>query len=321
MNAKYDTNLMVKVAQMYYIDGLKQEEIASELKISRSSVSMILSAARERGIVEVKYFIRNPLSNHDELSKKFEEMFNIEKCVVIPSSGKDPKILTKIVAERAGYVLNEEINSNEVVGIAWGSTCYEFMSSYNPVKGIKNISVVPLIGGSNKTSHKYQLNEMVRIFAEKIKGIPTFIHAPAVPDSLEDKKLFMQSSLMQSIVAKWKNIDIAIVGVGAPPGNNSITSEQITPETKAMFEEDKTMAVGDICARHINIYGEFIHDKYYERVIGIPIEDLKLARKVICAAAGINKTFSIIGALRADLINTFITDEQTAKSVLQALEM
>jgi len=323
MNSRYDIPLMVRIAQMYYIDGLKQEEIGEKLNISRSSVSMILTEAKEHGIVEVKYFIRNPLLNHEELSNKFESLFDIDKCIIIPSTTHDSAIMTKLAAERAAEELNENIEKNDVVGIAWGSTCYEFMSAYRAKKDLKNVSVVPLIGGSDRPSYKYQLNEMVRNFAEKVNGTPTFIYAPAMPDSFEDKNLYMKSSSMQSVVLKWQNINIAVISVGAPPDSpeSKPGGDLNSQERKLMYEEDKTRPVGDICARHFNIFGEFIRDKYYERVIGIPIEDLRHVKKIICAAAGLHKTFSIIGALRTNMIHTFITDEQTARSVLKVLDM
>ena len=47
MSTKFDVSLMVKVAQMYYNDGMKQEEIAGSLSISRSLISMILTEAKE----------------------------------------------------------------------------------------------------------------------------------------------------------------------------------------------------------------------------------------------------------------------------------
>ena len=56
---------------MYYIDGLKQEEIAKQVQISRSLISMILTEAKEVGIVEVN--IRNPLLNNDFISSRLQE--------------------------------------------------------------------------------------------------------------------------------------------------------------------------------------------------------------------------------------------------------
>ncbi len=303
--------MMVKVAQLYYDSGLKQEKIAKELGISRSSISMILTEAKEFGIVEIN--VKNPMENNEELSKAFEERFGIERCIIIPTTITDLKLLTKIVAERAASIVDKEMKSNSTIGIAWGTTCYEFMSSFNKNKELNNVNIVPLLGGTNMVRREYQLNEMVRMFAEKVNGIPTFIHALGIPDTLEDKNLYMQSTEMQSISEKWKNIDLAVISSGAPP---EYYEKNISRDEIELFKNDLDRPVGDICARRFNIEGDFIDSEYNEKVIGIPIEDLRSSKTVICVAAGMHKVLSVLGALKTDLIDVFITDEQTAKSVI-----
>ena len=66
-DAMDDLQLMVSVARMYYQQGLKQEEIAKRVKVSRASISLILAEARRSGIVEIT--IRNPLEDNAELSR------------------------------------------------------------------------------------------------------------------------------------------------------------------------------------------------------------------------------------------------------------
>lgn len=313
MNPRYDISLMVKVADMYYNGGLKQEEIAKELQISRSSISMILTEAREYGIVEIN--VRNPLLNNDELSRKFESLFKINRCYVIPTKIQDSEILTKLVGERMAHTFNEEIEDNNTVGIAWGRTCYEFMSSYNTTKKLTGINVLPLVGGSNRVSSRFQLNEMVRQFAEKVDGTPVFLHAPAYPPTIADKNLYMKSSSMKEIQEMWHSIDIALIGVGAPP--TSYPSENQTDSEGAFNYEEPNIPIGDICARYYNSQGKFIKDEFYNRIIGISVEDLLKAKKVICGAAGTEKSQSIIAALKTNIIDIFICDEQTAKEVLK----
>jgi DNA-binding transcriptional regulator LsrR (DeoR family) len=53
MVTKFDVLQMVKVAKMYYINFMEQEEIAEKLKISTTQISNILAKALEEGIVEV----------------------------------------------------------------------------------------------------------------------------------------------------------------------------------------------------------------------------------------------------------------------------
>ena len=45
-----ELELLFKVAQLYYEQGLTQNEIAKKLYISRSNISRLLTQAREAGI-------------------------------------------------------------------------------------------------------------------------------------------------------------------------------------------------------------------------------------------------------------------------------
>lgn len=315
MESKFDVSLMVKVAQMYYQNGLKQEEIAKELQISRSLISMILTEAKEVGIVEIN--IRDPLVNNDELSSEYEKTFGLKKCSIVPTAVQDSDNLRKLITQRAVDIFNQEVDNQYNVGVAWGRTCYEFISNYKCDKILKEVNIIPLIGGSSQNAHYFQLNEMVRVFAEKLNGEPNFIHAPAINTSAEEKEFFSNSSSMQPIKEKWAKIDIVISGIGTLPDFINSDRETYMGESEIYKQLDKSEAIGDICARYFNIKGEFIKDASYDRILGIPIEDLKGAKTIICVASGVEKVNSILGALRTKMVDIFITDEQTAKLVLR----
>jgi len=321
MRQEIDSNLLVQVARMYYTYGQTQSEIAAELNKSRSMISLLLSEAKNRGIVEIKYVIRDPASNHNLLSEELEGSFKVDQCIVVPTGQRDTSVVTKLVAERTVEVVNEHIRPKDTIGIAWGLTCYEFMAAYRAPRDIKNGTVVPLIGGSDRTSYAMQLNETVRLFAEKTCGDPVFIYAPAVTISKQERDLYMQSTQMQNIVAKWSNLDIAIVGVGTSPNMPNLSEEQINRKTLDYYEKNLDIPVCDIVARQYNIRGELLMDGNNDCVVGIPPEMLKKVNKVICVAGGVNKSFSIVGALRSGLIDIFICDEQTTRQVIKILQM
>ena len=315
MKNKYDVQLLVNVAKMYYLYGMKQEEIAKEIKVSRSSISLILTEAKERGVVEVN--IRNPLANNTKLAKEFLKRFNLESCIIVPTSITNSEMLTQLVTQRACKIFDDKLENGMTVGIAWGRTCYEFMSQYQKSIDFDNIKIVPLIGGTTRTFKVFHINEMVRKYAEKINAIPNFIHAPAFPFSQEDSRLYMSSSEMKNIRSLWKTIDIALVSVGAKPSFYEYTTSEIITDGSIEEWEKKYNIVGDICARYIDINGNFIQDDITKRIIGISVDELRNISKVICMVAGIEKKDPILGALKTDLIDILITDEQTASAVVQ----
>ena len=226
-------------------------------------------------------------------------------------------MLTKVIATQGAFIIEDELASHSVIGVAWGSTIYEFMLSFRNSHCLNDIHVVPLIGGTNEVSLEFQLNEMVRKFAEILQGNPSFIYAPAYAESEKDKELYIRSKSMQYIIDRWDNLDVAIVSVGSMPEyyNNKVLFDPFV--IKTVFEQDPDRPVGDICGRRFNINGEFLNDDHNKKLIAIDQNRLYGAEKVICIAAGNHKVLSILGALRAKVLNILITDENTAKSVLE----
>lgn len=317
-NTKYDFETMVQVAKMYYQKEMNQQDIAKTFGWSRSMVSMILSEAKESGIIEVR--IHDLTSNDEELSGRLKQRFGLQDCIVVPTNATSLPLLLKIVAGQAASFAAKELRNHSIVGMAWGTTCQEFMSAFPENSNLVDVNVVPLIGGSARISLEYQLNEMVRMFAEKLKGIPSFIYAPSMGDTMEDKMLYMKSLYMQDIATRWKRMDTVIISVGAPPEYYAGQLNLDPFELREKFLENPQRPVGDIHAHRITYGGQFLNLDYDNRLICAEEADLRNARKVICVAAGKHKALSIIGALRLNLIHSLITDAATARIVLELLE-
>ncbi|HET9597917.1 MAG TPA: sugar-binding domain-containing protein [Anaeromyxobacteraceae bacterium] len=316
MSSRLDVSLIVKVAQMYYLDGLKQEQIAKQVGISRSLISMILTEARERGIVEIT--IRDPLLNHDQLSRRLAAFYPKTTFTVVPTSSRDHDALRKLVAQRAADLLARSLGEGGVLGLAWGRTCFELVHAFRPKDRI-DASVVPLIGGSFQTAPYFQINELVRVLADRMGGTPYFIHAPALVSDRKERDLYLASSAVQPVRQKWRAMDVLVTGIGALPPGGDPERENYIGEDRAFRQMARNGAVGDICARYFDRDGKFILDENYERVVGAPIEDLKKARTAICMASGPEKAEAIVGALRTGVVKNLVLDEPTAEAALELM--
>ena len=175
------------------------------------------------------------------------------------------------------------------------------------------------LGGSPLLTREFQLIESVREFSEKLRGTPVVLYSPGFVDTIEDKKRYMGSLYMQSVLEKWRTLDFAVIGVGRPP-----ESYEAEPGRAANLLEEinryPDKAVSDLCARRINIRGEFIRCNYNDKVIGIEERDLRSTNQVLAVAVGSSKIFSIIGALNSGILDYFATDEETARQVLNVLD-
>lgn len=311
---------MVQIAKMYHNEGLTQDKIAKELGISRSTISMFLTEAKKRGIIQVT--IKDPLVNNQEIAGEFEKRFDLKKCIVVPGGNiQQEKVILRMAAYQAAKYLVDILSSHMTVGISWGSSCYEIMKVFPEETRLCDMVVVPLIGGSPLLSQEFQINESVRNFAEKLRGIPTLIYSPGMVDSIDDKKRVMESRYMQSIIEKWNNIDMAIVGIGQPPQfyDRSIGSES-PGNMLDIVNQYPDSAVGDLCGRRIDINGNFIRCNYNDRIIGIEEESLRKTGDILALAVGGEKIFPIIGALHTHILSYLVMDEATAINILDILD-
>ena len=95
------------------------DAIARELRTCRSTVSRLLSYARETGLVEIQ--IRTPLDRR-RTGKLIRSRFKVTVHVVpVPDTPKEAETLDR-VALPAARTIGQFFDSNVVIGVAWGST-------------------------------------------------------------------------------------------------------------------------------------------------------------------------------------------------------
>ena len=73
---------MVKIARMYYEKDMTQSQIAKELNISRPLVSILLTEAKERGIVTIS--INDINSSEDKIRDLLKKRFSVNEIILVP---------------------------------------------------------------------------------------------------------------------------------------------------------------------------------------------------------------------------------------------
>ena len=70
-----DISTLLKVAEMYYLDRMNQNDIAKIIGVSRPSISRMLEEAREKQIVKIT--IEAPFERNNALMTKLKEKFDL----------------------------------------------------------------------------------------------------------------------------------------------------------------------------------------------------------------------------------------------------
>ncbi len=299
---------MVSIAELYYLKDMKQSEIAKKLGLARSTISTLLTQAKEMGIVRID--VCDPFRLDGKYSIKFKEKYGVNKCYTVHTSLKESEDITDLIASRAGEIFEEHLRDNITVGIAWGMGCYKFISHFKDNKKFSNIEVVPMLGGIDLSCYMHPQNEMIRKFADKLGGNPNYIYAPLWSESKAEREMYMKSSAMRRLIEKWQKIDVAILGIGADPYHNKLFLSNDVD-----YKKDIGLC-GDLCGLFFDDQGNFPLNEYNDRTVGVDVDLLRNIPEVIAIAGGDFKQRSILGALKTGIIKTFITDSNTAKALL-----
>ena len=314
----YDFKLMVKVATLYYKDGLTQDDISKKIKISKYQVNRILKRSVETGVVKIS--INDSMANISELEEKLEKAFNLKRAIVVDNSGLSDKELKAKMGQAASAYLFEIIKNNDIIGIAWGTTVNEVVT-HLPNKINKKVDIVQVTGGMHQLSVNLNCQDIARRLAAVFGAEPHLIYAPAIVESSKLRNLLLNESSIKAAFDFFNKIDIAIVGIGAifP----KVTSSFI--ETGSFSEDDlkklkASNTVGDVASHFFDINGKISDPDIDKRMIAISAEDLLKIPYSIGIAGGEAKAESILGSLRGKYVNILVTDSKAAAKVLKLIK-
>ncbi len=298
--------LMSEAAVLYYEKKYTQQEIANLMNLSRQTVSKLINDAIKENIVEIK--IHNPKKDCEELEQTICEMFGIERCVICGVSSKNEAVRQLMTVKTAvDYVVPLLKKGGQKIALSWGRTIQDTVYSLPEISTTDNV-VFPLFGATDNERAYFSSNELARGMADKIGAVVKYAWFPYVSDSAEDSVLQKKLSYYQKMESLWNSADVAIVGIG----NAEII--EVLGETFGNSEKH-TQVVGDIATHFFDENGNFID--LYENTLCASVDNIRNAKQTVAIACGNNKAAAIAGALKTKLIDTLITDEYTAKRILE----
>ena len=307
--------LKVKVCKLYYKNGLSKIEIGKKLRISRFKVAKLLDEAVKEGVVNIT--INEPKDTYLDLENSLEERFKIYRAVVVGTSFNYEETRRNIGIGAANCLIGM-VYDNDTVGIAWGTTIYEMVSSLPASVSRKNISVVQLTGGLNQVSADFNAIELTSKVAKIFDAKSYQLYAPAIVDSEETKKVLFSESNIKKTIEMFNTVNIAVVGIGS-----------VIPKPSSMLYRDgfigkndfesilSSNAVGDINSYFYDENGERCETELERRTIGMNLDQLRRVRYTIGVAGGEFKVDAIYSALKGKIVNLIVTDNKTAEEVLE----
>ncbi len=314
MSGTYSKAQLVKVAKLYYLGNLSQEDIGKIIGVSRPMVSRMLAAARERKIV--RFEINASCDSNIELAKKIKTHFALKYVFVVPSSASEEDSKRE-VGRQAGDFLNSQLKNDMVIGTAWGSTIGQFVHAFKPEKSVLGATVLQLAGSLNAHSFETDSRDYAKELAQKLDARLTTMQTPFVVGNQLLRDLLLQEPETKHLFDMFHKIDIAFVGVGSSKPEKSATYQAgyITKEEAQVLVD---MGAGaDICGHRITRNGHKVETLLSDRILSISLDVLKELPLVVALGAGEDKSSTIIAGVRGGYLNALIIDELAAISIAE----
>ena len=309
--------LLARVAEMYYQDGLNQGHIASKLGFSRSMVSRLLTEAREHRVVEIR--IRHPLERRTDLEQALQRQFDLSAVRVLERGTLSYDSMLRRVGALAAGLLLELVADSMTLGISWGTATAETVSALYSLRPEPHagIQVVQIIGSLGTSDPEIDGSDLARRLARTLGGHYTVLPAPLFVDSEGTCSALLADQRVRHVLDLARLASVALLGIGSsePESSSLLRAGHFTAAQVA--ELAQLGAVGDVCALHFDLWGQPVETPLTRRRVGIDRLSLTTIPLRVGIAGGQAKGLPIVGACRAKFVNILVTDETAAVCALR----
>ncbi len=300
-------DLRTKVAWLYYMEEMTQDEISKTLGLSRSRVLRSLASSRQNGIVQIR--VTTKLSHCVEIERALERKYGLERAIVVPKPQDDTATRSIIGAVLGGY-LSDAIAGNMSIGLGWGKTLSASLPAIE-FREPSGISIMSMLGGLTRVSG-INPSEFAWRLADRLSAECYLMAAPVFAPDPRTREALLSHPGIQEIFRRAGRLDLAIVSVGDLSPVSTVTEYGLLSKDE-FAQLTAAGAVGDLLCRFIDADGNIIPHPVNDRVIALDPRDLRNARKVVLASGGWQKYNAVRGALRLLKPNVLVTDELVAE--------
>ncbi|QPC90614.1 sugar-binding transcriptional regulator [Mesorhizobium sp. INR15] len=304
------SDLNVKTAWLYYVEGFTQEQIAEKLDVSRVKVMRTLAACTAEGIVVTT--INAPTAEQVALERALETRWGLNAAVVIPTPSAHEH-LEKAIGHAVAAYLGAQMQDGMTLAIGGGATLHASLG-FLARRQLKQASVVALVGS---LPHSQWINPS--IVAAKVADVFEVdsyqIPAPVTVDTSALRDLLWAQPALQDVRQRAAAADIALLTVGDMSPDATIFRHGIVPSSLIASLKAKG-AVANMLCYFVDAAGRLVDHEINGRVMAVDLDVVGQVPNVVLAAGGKRKVPAILAALKAVSTNVLITDSDTATALL-----
>ncbi len=306
-------NLAARAAWLYYVAQNTQDDIATKLHISRQAVQRLVSQAVSEGLIKFK--LDHPITELAELAEQLRAKFQLAYCNVTMTDSPTQQLHHALGLYAAEY-LESYLTTKTPTTLAFGTgrTMRSMVSQVSAMHHYPQHKLVSIVGNMTHDGRASHF-EVVMKLADTIGAQAYFLATPVLTSSVEEKQILQSLPGYNSIRSLAMQAKVVFVGVAEVDWRCPLHLDGFINDAE-LTELIEHKAVGEIIGWAFDKDGNILKQATNQKIASIPLADLA-ALPVIAVSGGANKVKAITAALRGKLISGLITDEETAKAILQ----
>ncbi|MDZ4311380.1 MAG: sugar-binding transcriptional regulator [Cypionkella sp.] len=297
---------------LYYVGGLTQDQIATELGVSRQRAQRLVSRAMADGLIHVR--LNHPIGACLDLEAELTRRFGLLRCRVAPSLGPGTDGV-RAIGPAAAAELERFLRMPAplVIGLGTGRAMRGMVDAITPMDADQH-RLVSLIGNIAPDGSASFFDVVMRI-ADKVRAPHYPMPVPVISPTPQENAAFHALGPVKKVVDLARAADVVFVGVGQMSNDAPLLKDGFVSRSE-LDEMQAAGAVGEVAGWVFDSKGVYLDVGTNTRTGGVRVAP-ELDRPSIGIAAGASKVPAIAGALKSRIINGLVTDEPTALALLK----
>jgi len=303
---------IIKICYLFYNEGMSQLDIGEIMGISRWKVGRIIKDARARGLISIA--INHPQIDLTEIEIKLAKKFNLKQAIVVDITEYDRVDPLDQLGRAGAQYLTSIMDRHQILGVTWGITVSHVARNL-PQIDAKHLKLVQ-IGGGLGIIEGADNPALTMMLGQKLGAEAHLIQAPIIVQSKSIRDTLFEETKIRETIEIARKADLLMFGVGLIGPESLLWKSGLLTESDAA-KLKKAGAVGAVCGRFFDEQGNRCLHDLTDRTIGLNLNELKMIRHKILISYGPEKLQAVHGALKGNLVDALIIDQDTAGGLLK----
>lgn len=302
---------VLRVAHLYFLDGLTQAAIAERLGCTRWTVGRLLQEGEDMGIIDIR--ILHPQARDHKLELALREQYGLTAAQVVATQEGAAETQSLVVRTAAEYLQSMRPRPRNVA-FAWGRTTAAIARAvaegWNPGGRVMQANTAP-----EEVEEILALGPLRQLAAKAPGELLLLGGGPIVRSSRGSLVATLQARESDAMRAVNRADTVVYSPVGVAESSLLVRSGHLTSnELRALWEEG---AVANLAGHLLDRNGEVVSRALEERTLSISLAALRGARNTIAVASGNSKAEALGVVARGGLAKIIITDSDSARALLE----